>query len=842
MGPINLNRLSSKLLLANLLFSLVLASVVAAVVYLGFRQTQQNAAARSVAGLAEQGRDSLHLLTEQEATFTDRQLRQAAALGRVAALYLVSMQDAGGEVPWDVNRLATAPNGQRYDSAPQRRTEVWIGPDTPLTEQVEVDLRQSAVFDALFPALMAESRDVIAIYYMSPTGVGRYYPLVDLVERLPPDFVIADQPFYALAAPAANPGQRVVWSPPYEDYVGLGPIVTASTPVYDGDTFRGVIGVDISLQQLIDRLNSLAPTEGGYAFLVDANDRIVAAPPRALDDLLGSSFEDAGPLTFTETLGIPLAQSGSPQVLAALAQMRQDRSGVVQLALGDQPVLLAHAPLPTVGWRLALVGPVEEIASRAETVADAIQQDATETVQSTLLVILVLFVVALLVIAFASRRLLVQRVEVLAAGTRAIAAGDLDVRITSQSEDELGQLAYAFNEMAGQLAAARDELEERVASRTRELAALFDVTAVASSSLDLQQVLDRSVARVVQVMNARNGTIHMLDETEELLKLAAAHNVPTALLPEIREVPVGTAVVGRVIQQGAPLYIPVIAEEPHAVPAAERALPQNSFLGAPMRAKGQMIGVLSVIGKANRQFSGEEISLIASIADQVGVAVENARLYQQAEELAVVQERQRLARELHDAVTQSVYSVLLLAGTGRRAAAAGDWEEVAGFLDRLQQIAGQALRELRLLVYELRPSALEDAGLVEALQHRLDAVEKRAGLQVQFLVEGDLWLSEAEETALYRIAVEALNNALKHAEATAVKVRLAATEEKITLKVEDNGRGFDLQAARQRGGMGLQSMRERVEQLGGDLTIEAAGEGTTVVVQLSDSNVEARNE
>lgn len=842
--PFNLNRLSSKLMLANLLFSVVLAGAVAALVYLGFRQTQQNATARSAAGLADQGREALRQFTEREAEIADRQLQQAASAGAVAATYMIQMKDAGGQVPWSPDRLALAAEGQRYDPAPARRTDVWIGRDTAVTPQMEQDLRESAVFDALFPALLAESPDAIAIYYMSPAGMGRYYPVVDLVDRLAPDFAIAEQPFYALAAPAANPDRRTVWSPPYVDFVGLGPIVTASTPVYDGDAFRGVVSVDISLTQLIDRLNGLAPTAGGYAFLVDDDGRFVAASPRALSDLLGASSSAAEPYTITETLGLPLAQSENPQILATLSQMQGDVSGLVELELDGQTMLLAHAPLPVVDWELGMAAPLTEITAQSEAVAGAIRRDASETIQSTLLVLVALFLAALLVIAFVSRRLIVQRVEALAAGTEAIAAGDLEVRIPAQSEDELGQLAGSFNQMAGQLAAARDELEERVARRTRELAALYDVTAVASASLDLDTVLDQSLDRVLDVMECSTGAIHLLHDESHTLEMVTWRNVPAALWERTGRLAIGEGIGGMIAAQNEPIVLDDMANDPRSLPDVAVHVPGlRAYIGVPMRAKGEVVGVLSVVGAEARRFTAEETALMVSIGEQVGVAVENARLYRQAEALAVVQERQRLARELHDAVTQSVYSATLLAATGRRAVAAGDWEQAANFLDRLQTITGQALKELRLLVYELRPSALENAGLVEALQHRLDAVERRAGIQARLLVEDDIPLGEEQESALYRIVVEALNNALKHAEATAVTVRLSRQNRDLVLTVSDDGRGFEQTAVAGQGGVGLSSMRERAAGLGGDLVIDSElGEGTAVIIRLPEAQMEATHE
>jgi signal transduction histidine kinase len=240
----------------------------------------------------------------------------------------------------------------------------------------------------------------------------------------------------------------------------------------------------------------------------------------------------------------------------------------------------------------------------------------------------------------------------------------------------------------------------------------------------------------------------------------------------------------------------------------------------------------------NRQepggFSEEEARLATAFADQAALALENARLYQQAEQLAVMEERSRLARELHDSVTQALYSLTLFAEAGRRAAEAGEKERELNYLVRLGQVSHQALKEMRLLIYELRPAALETEGLVAALQQRLDAVEKRAGVEARLRVEEMVELTAIVEEGLYRIAQEALNNILKHAAATTVTVRLKANTEQVELEVVDNGRAFDPANLRNGGGIGLVSMRERAERLGGSLTIiSRPGEGTRVIANVS---------
>jgi signal transduction histidine kinase len=180
-----------------------------------------------------------------------------------------------------------------------------------------------------------------------------------------------------------------------------------------------------------------------------------------------------------------------------------------------------------------------------------------------------------------------------------------------------------------------------------------------------------------------------------------------------------------------------------------------------------------------------------------------------------------------------LYSVNLFATVGREAYNLGDIAQVHNCLVELGQIAQQALKEMRLLVYELRPLALTQEGLIGALRQRLDAVERRAGVQAQLLAETMLDLPRQVEEALYHIAQEALNNALKHAAATAVTVRIEASNGRLELEVTDNGSGFDPQAAEGRGGLGLVSMQERVEKMGGELTIfSRPGEGTKVRVKL----------
>jgi signal transduction histidine kinase/ligand-binding sensor domain-containing protein len=210
-----------------------------------------------------------------------------------------------------------------------------------------------------------------------------------------------------------------------------------------------------------------------------------------------------------------------------------------------------------------------------------------------------------------------------------------------------------------------------------------------------------------------------------------------------------------------------------------------------------------------------------------------AELKQIEMDKVISEERNRLARDLHDSVTQSIYSLTLLSEAGQRMIANEDFVQIKENQTRLGEISQQALQEMRLLVYELRPQILENEGLIGALEHRLAAVERRAGINARLLSTQEIYLPQNIEEELFYISMEALNNALKHAKASEVVVSLKIEKESLILTIEDNGRGFDPKLAVSQGGMGLSSMTERVEKVGGSLSIQSEdGAGTIISVSV----------
>ncbi|MCA9982323.1 MAG: GAF domain-containing protein, partial [Anaerolineales bacterium] len=204
-------------------------------------------------------------------------------------------------------------------------------------------------------------------------------------------------------------------------------------------------------------------------------------------------------------------------------------------------------------------------------------------------------------------------------------------------------------------------------------------------------------------------------------------------------------------------------------PTAVRETGWHALAGIRMMANQRPIGLMLCLRANQRPFSETDLALLESVADQLGTTAVNDSLRQENNRLLVLEERHRLARELHDAVTHSLYSLTLFAETTNRFATAGDLEQVQHYTNRMKISALQSLREMRLLLHNLRPPSLSKLGLTGAIQHRLDAVEQRAGMAYTFFTDGDLeGLPTAVEDALWHVTEEALNNALKHSRATAV--------------------------------------------------------------------------
>jgi signal transduction histidine kinase len=257
----------------------------------------------------------------------------------------------------------------------------------------------------------------------------------------------------------------------------------------------------------------------------------------------------------------------------------------------------------------------------------------------------------------------------------------------------------------------------------------------------------------------------------------------------------------------------------------------RAWIGVPLALKDRVIGMLMLSHRQPAHYTERHASLVGAISSQVAVAIENARLYEQAQQLAAVEERQRLARELHDSVSQALYGIALSA-TAAQTLMGQEPTPARVRVDFVMSQAQAAMAEMRALIFELRPESLAEEGLVVALLKQADALAARYGLRVATELAEEPVLSLPEKEAFYRIAQEALHNVVKHAQATEVVLRLTSGTDSTVLEIGDNGVGFDA-SRRFPGHMGLVSFAERAASIGGQVEVDSRpGAGTRVRVSL----------
>ena len=378
-------------------------------------------------------------------------------------------------------------------------------------------------------------------------------------------------------------------------------------------------------------------------------------------------------------------------------------------------------------------------------------------------------------------------------------------------------------------------LSRELKRRVKELSGISRIAQIVATTADLTETLTAVSEQISRLFAARLTLITVPDESKhELQILASYEQMSGSVATKIQTLPLlNTPVTREVLTSGETTIVKDFMSKAMAGPAQELALQHNLYtvLVIPLKLSGRVIGTISLgLDGQERQFNEEEIKLAETLGSDIAGAVENARLTEKARVAAVDAERQRLARELHDSVTQSLYSLTLLSSGWSSMAKQSTLEDPAGSFQQLGDLGQQALREMRLLIHQLRPPILEDVGLVQALQQRLDAVELRANVESRLLTRGDVEdLPHAVEDQLFFIGQEALNNSLRHAFASELKVRIENEQDYILLSVEDDGRGFDPKA--ETAGIGLRTMQERAESVQGNLTITSApGQGTVVEV------------
>ncbi|MBE2201254.1 MAG: GAF domain-containing protein [Anaerolinea sp.] len=428
----------------------------------------------------------------------------------------------------------------------------------------------------------------------------------------------------------------------------------------------------------------------------------------------------------------------------------------------------------------------------------------------------------------------------------------VDGEVVAVLDVSLDATNHVLNRQA--LAQINQTLEQQVAERTQEIEqrhleserrrqvaeALRDIVRVLNSSRPLPQILNYIAAQAAGLMDATICTLHHIDYRQAFVHIEASYGLPETVR-DITGFPLLSSKADERILNRQPVTIPHQTLPPLDPVTADGLDPRvrrwrvalaaayPAYLAVPLVVADEVYGSLAFYFTEQRPFSPETIDLAQSLSDQAALAIANAHLRLQAGQAAVVEERNRLARDLHDAVTQTLFSASLIADVLPRI-----WErnpEAALVrLAELRELTRGALAEMRTLLLELRPATLTETTLPDLLKQLTEAAIGRSRLAVDLVVTGERPLPPDVQVAFYRIAQEALNNISKHAAASQVSLRLTLAPDNVTLVVADNGRGFDPRLIGTNS-LGLGIMRERAEKINAQLTIDSQiGVGATIMV------------
>ncbi|MGA2640548.1 MAG: histidine kinase, partial [Spirochaetia bacterium] len=403
---------------------------------------------------------------------------------------------------------------------------------------------------------------------------------------------------------------------------------------------------------------------------------------------------------------------------------------------------------------------------------------------------------------------------------------ELDLRVKERTADLQEANALLKQEINERKQVEATEREQRTLAE-----ALRDTAAVINSTLEPDQVLDRILSEIGRVVPHSTANIIMVQgETATIVRRRDPGKKGVPAKDFNKSFPLGSLPsLQRMMETKKPLII-----ENTGMSALWVARPGESrvrsYLGTPILIENAVIGFINLYGLTPGFFQHTDGDRLRAFADQAAIAIQNALLYERAQATAALEERQRLARDLHDAVSQTLWTVSLLADV-LPTLWANDREEGRSVLARLRQLTQGALVEMRTLLLELRPAALTGAKVEDLVRHLVDAAMSRKKIRISLTVDGSCSLPPDVQVVVYRIAQEALNNVTRHSQASSAWVRLHGAPDRVALKIRDNGRGFDPND-HSPDHLGMDIMRERAETIRATLKVESGiGAGTAVTLR-----------
>lgn len=540
---------------------------------------------------------------------------------------------------WDASENLIQLEGGQYGNKATDLSSVFIPAGTSVNNSLLTDLNVSAYLDFSAPAILQERPSLLALYAIDTRGITRYYPNIDLASILPPDFDATQRPYFSITAPLFNPQRLTRWTIPYVDAAGGGLVVTVAAPVYEGDQFTGVVAADMQLSSITDQVKSIEVGKTGYAFMIDDAGRIITMPTAGYD-MFGIQPQEMNSEEFFKQTILGL---GTDELKSVTKRMTAGGNGLLTVDVDGVDTYISFYPIETNGYSVALVVPVSELQAPILLAQNETQQQiqATTRVAATLLLLLLIIAIG---VSLGLGNVIAAPIQRLTQVASQVSTGDLAVQAPISTNDEIGTLAHAFNTMTSRLRESLDELERRVEDRTAELTSaneknerrakqfesIAHIARTISSTRDLDVLLSQITTAIHQDFGFYHVGIFLLDTAREYAVLSAANSEGgKVMLERGHRLKVGeTGLVGYVTGTGKARVAldtgvdSVFFDNPY--------LPQTrSEITLPLHVGDEIIGALDVQSMEPNAFSQEDINILSALADQVSVAIQNAKQFEE---------------------------------------------------------------------------------------------------------------------------------------------------------------------------------------------------------------------
>jgi GAF domain-containing protein len=644
--PFGRMNLRAKLILGNLL--IIFMAIVGMGYYVYFRTQESNAvlATQLESSVRNKAEDNLSTTSKEQATllnaFFEDMSNNISMLSKIEKSMLSKEKSLNSGTYWDASvSLFQLPSGT-WDNSNTEVASVFIPADVELTDELISKLNVVKQTELIAPSILLDNPDIIAIYFGGTSKETVYFPNIDLANIVPSDFNVTGRPWYVAASPEQDPDGNVVWSTPYQDAALNGLVITTSVPVYNSlGKFQGVSAMDIQLNRITSLVSAIHIGKTGYAFLIDKDNRLIALPE--------AGYKDFGFTSETLSLGDTLDQTKLTTVSSSLFEALNRKSFgdnlITTLNLDGVERFIVYQQIPSLQYRLVILVPSAELLSESSTVKTQILQETKNIITtSVLLVIIILTIASFATLAVGNT--LTWPLKSLTGVANEIIKGNYDAKAEIQNQDEIGILAETLNIMTTAIKGSVNTLEQKVSERTAALqdelgkgdrrGKQFEAITKVARSISITHKLDELLPQISKVVSEQFNYYHVgifLNDPNNLFAILSAANSPGGknMLTRGHQLKIGEqGIVGYVAQSGKPRIALDVGEDANYFNNPDLPL-TRSEMALPLKTGNQVIGVLDIQSTEANAFTDQDFEALSALADQVSLAIQNARLFEQTE-------------------------------------------------------------------------------------------------------------------------------------------------------------------------------------------------------------------